>query len=261
MSGAILSGLLENAEGFGAVSATTRSAASRDALPSGTAESVALADEPEANQRLAAASDVVVLGVKPAQILELASDIADSLRPGTLVISVAAGITIEALESRLPGGVAVVRSMPNTPSHVGLGVTGIAAGTAASDEHVDLARRIFEAVGDVLVVDEEQIDPLSAISGSGPAYVYLFAEAWTQVALDLGFTPEQAAVMVQGTFRGASELMHRSDDEPSELRRRVTSPKGTTEQLIAVLQQAELEPLFARAADAAIKRAKELAGE
>lgn len=261
MSGAILSGLLENAEAFGAVSATTRSAASRDALPSGTAESVALADEPGANQRLAAASDVVVLGVKPAQIGDLASEISESLRPGTLVISVAAGITIAALESRLPDSVAVVRSMPNTPSHVGLGVTGIAAGSAATDEHVELARSIFEAVGDVLVVEEDQIDPLSAISGSGPAYVYLFAEAWTQVALDLGFTAEQAAVMVQGTFKGASELMVRSDDEPSELRRKVTSPKGTTEQLIKVLQDAELEPLFARAADAAIARAKELAAE
>ena len=259
MSGAILEGLLAHAAEFGPISATTRSRESRDALPDGVAEAVALADEPGANVRLAAAADVVVLGVKPAQIGDLASEIADALRPGTLVISVAAGITIAALESKVGQSVPVVRAMPNTPSLVGLGVAGIAGGTSAEQQHLDVASRIFAAVGEVLVIDEAQIDPLSAISGSGPAYVYLFAEVWTQVALDLGFTAEQAETMVQGTFRGASEMMVRSDDEPSELRRRVTSPKGTTEQLIAVLQDADLEPLFARAAQAAIARAAELA--
>lgn len=261
MSGAILAGLLEHADDFGSISATTRSAASRDALPSGVAEAVALADEPGANARLAGEADVVVLGVKPAQIVDLASEIADALRPGTLVISVAAGISIATLEAALGEGVAVVRAMPNTPSLVGLGVAGLAAGSAAGDAEVAVATRIFEAVGDVLVVAEDQIDPLSAISGSGPAYVYLFAEIWTQVALDLGFTPGQAATMVQGTFRGASEMMVRSDDEPSELRRRVTSPKGTTEQLIRVLDEADLGPVFAKAAAAAIARARELSGE
>lgn len=261
MSGAILAGLLEHADDFGSISATTRSVASRDALPSGVAEAVALADEPGANVRLAGEADVVVLGVKPAQIVDLASEIADALRPGTLVISVAAGISIATLESALGEGVAVVRAMPNTPSLVGLGVAGLAAGSVAGEAEVAVATQIFEAVGDVLVVAEDQIDPLSAISGSGPAYVYLFAEIWTQVALDLGFTPEQAATMVQGTFRGASEMMVRSDDEPSELRRRVTSPKGTTEQLIRVLDEADLGPVFAKAADAAIGRARELSGE
>lgn len=258
MSGAILEGLLAHADEFGSISATTRSVESRDALPNSVAEAVALADEPGANQRLAADADVVVLGVKPAQIGDLASEIASSLRPGTLVISVAAGITIATLEAAVGAGIPVVRAMPNTPSLVGMGVAGIAGGSAAEDAHLDIASRIFAAVGDVLVIDEAQIDPLSAISGSGPAYVYLFAEVWTKVALELGFTEEQAATMVQGTFRGASEMMVRSDDVPSELRRRVTSPKGTTEKLIGVLQDADLEPLFAAAAQAAIARAAEL---
>ena len=118
---------------------------------------------------------------------------------------------------------------------------------------------MFEAVGEVIVLDESQIDALSTISGSGPAYVFLLIEELTKTAERMGFTAEQAATMVQGTFRGATELLAADGSEPAELRRRVTSPKGTTEQAIGVLQEADLGAVFDRATAAALARAQELA--
>jgi pyrroline-5-carboxylate reductase len=149
--------------------------------------------------------------------------------------------------------------MPNTPSTVGLGVTGVAAGSRAGDDELAIVSALFATVGDVVVVPEAQLDPLSAISGSGPAYVFLLIEQLETAARELGFDAEQAAVMVRGTFRGASELLAASDVDPAELRRRVTSPKGTTERAVAVLQEADLAAVFERAARAAIARAAEIA--
>ncbi|MFA4840677.1 MAG: pyrroline-5-carboxylate reductase dimerization domain-containing protein, partial [Agrococcus sp.] len=131
-------------------------------------------------------------------------------------------------------------------------------------DDVALVARVFEAVGEVIVLEEPQIDALSTISGSGPAYVFLLIEELTGTAERMGFTPEQAATMVQGTFRGASELLAADGSvpmtaRPAELRRRVTSPKGTTERAVAVLQDARLGDVFDRATAAALARARELA--
>jgi len=153
----------------------------------------------------------------------------------------------------------VLRSMPNTPAVVGRAVTGLAAGTRSSAGDLALARSLFETVGTVLEVPESKIDALGTISGSGPAYVFYFVEELTRTAVDLGFTPEEAAIMVNGTFLGASELLAASAVRPDELRRRVTSPKGTTERAIEVLQTADLKALFDRATAAALARTKELA--
>ena len=190
---------------------------------------------------------------------DLLREIADSLEPGTVVVSVAAGVTVATFESLLPDSVAVIRSMPNTPAVVGRAVTGVSAGTRSGDADLEIAVSLFETVGQVLVVPESQLDALSTISGSGPAYVFHLIEQLTATAVDKGFTPEQAAVMVQGTFRGASELLAASDVDPAELRRRVTSPKGTTERAVAVLEEAHLKEVFDRATDAALARARELA--
>lgn len=261
MSGAILAGLVRS--GSGRVLATNRTrekaAALAEAHAAADVVAIALEAEPDGNRRAAAEADLVVLGVKPYGIVDLAREIADDLRPGAVVVSIAAGTPIAAIEAVLPEGVAVVRAMPNTPSHVGLGVTGVAGGTRASDEQVALAVRLFEAVGEVLVVDEGQIDALSTISGSGPAYVFLLIEELTATATRMGFSPEQAATMVQGTFRGASELLAAEGLDPAELRRRVTSPKGTTERAVGVLQEAQLGEVFDRATAAALARAQELA--
>lgn len=262
MSGAILQGLVARGlvgEGAASARATNRTRAKADALRQPGVEAIALEAEPGGNRRAVDGAGIVVLGVKPAQIVDVAREVADALAPGAVVVSVAAGTPISAIEAVLHEGQPVVRAMPNTPSHVGRGVTGVAGGSAASDADVALVAEMFGAVGDVLVVDESQIDALSTISGSGPAYVFLLIEELQAAAERMGFTAEQAATMVQGTFRGAAELLADSGLEPAELRRRVTSPKGTTERAIAVLQDAGLGQAFDRATAAALARARELA--
>lgn len=261
MGRAILSGLLAPGVSVaGGVRVTNRSAA-RAAELADTHGVTAFAtdDDPEANRRAVEGAEIVIVAVKPAMVPDLLREIADSLAPGAVVVSVAAGVTVATFESLLPDSVSVVRSMPNTPAVVGKAVTGISAGTRTEPEDLALVRSLFETVGQVVEVPESQLDALSTISGSGPAYVFLLIEALTDAAVAKGFTPEQAAILVNGTFLGASTMLAASDDDPAELRRRVTSPKGTTERAIAVLAEADLPALFARATDAALARARELA--
>lgn len=259
MGGAILHGVV--ASGLaGPVVVTNRSAASAAALaalPGVT--SIALEAAPAGNATAAGGADIVLVGVKPAMVPEVLAEIAPRLRPGAVVVSLAAGVTIDTFERALGPDAIVLRSMPNTPALVGKGVTGLAPGTRAGAAQVALVRALFETVGTVIEVPESQIDELSTISGSGPAYVFLLIEELTRAAVGKGFTIDQARVMVEQTFAGASALLAESGEDPAELRRRVTSPKGTTERAIAVLQDADLEGLFARATDAALVRAKELA--
>lgn len=261
MAGAVLAGLLKpEVVVDGGIRTTNRSAAKAAelaALEGVTA--FATEDDPEANRTAVRGAAIVVVAVKPAMVPDLLAEVADALEPGTLVISVAAGVTIATFESLLPPTVAVIRSMPNTPAVVGRAVTGLSAGTRSSAEQLALAVALFETVGSVLVIPEEQIDALSTISGSGPAYVFYLIEQLTATAVAKGFTPEQAALMVNDTFLGASELLAASGENPAELRRRVTSPKGTTERAIAVLEGAGLTALFDEATDAALARARELA--
>lgn len=257
MGGAVLQGVLA-AHPEASITATNRSAEKAAALPAAVT-SIALQAAPDGNRTAAAAADIVFIGVKPAMVPDLLREIAPALRPGTVVVSLAAGVTIATFEQLLPQGTAVVRSMPNTPATVGRAVTGIAAGSHADERAMAAVEAVFSTCGDVLTVAEEQIDALSTVSGSGPAYVFLLIEALTAAAVGKGFTPEQAALMAQQTFIGAAALLEASGADPAELRRRVTSPKGTTERAIAVLQDGGLEDLFARATDAALARARELA--
>ncbi|NQX13125.1 pyrroline-5-carboxylate reductase [Microbacteriaceae bacterium VKM Ac-2855] len=261
MGRAILSGLLApNVTIDGGVRVTNRNAA-KAAEWSGhpVVSAYATATDAEANLAAVRGASVVLVAVKPYMVPDLLDEIAPALEPGAVVVSVAAGVTVATFEAHLPASVAVVRSMPNTPAVVGKAVTGISAGTRSSAEDLALVRSLFETVGEVLEVPESQLDALSSISGSGPAYVFLLIEQLTAAAVAKGFTPEQAAVMVNGTFLGASELLVTSGEDPAELRRRVTSPNGTTERAIAVLADAGLDALFATATDAALARARELA--
>ena len=259
MGGAILSGLVASGAAE-RIAVTNRTAAKAEALaglPGVT--SIALADRPDGNLEAAASADIVLVGVKPAMVPDLLREIAPALREGAIVVSLAAGVTIATFEEILGPDAIVLRSMPNTPAVVGKAVTGLAAGTNATAEHVAVVRRLFETVGAVIEVPETQIDELSTISGSGPAYVFLLIENLTDAAVGKGFTREQARLMAEQTFIGASALLDATGEDPAELRRRVTSPKGTTERAIAVLQDARLDDAFARATDAALARAKELA--
>ena len=257
MGGAILRGLRQPAVSVDGLRATTRSESSAAALRAEGVEARATEHDSDANRWAVADARLVLLGVKPAQITALLAEVGPSLHPEALVVSVAAGITTEALQAVVPNP--VVRAMPNTPALIGRGVTGVSGGSRATAAHLALADDLFRTVGTVVELPESQIDALSTISGSGPAYVFLLIEELTRAAEAMGFEPDVAALLVQQTFSGASLLIEATGDDPAELRRRVTSPKGTTERAIAVLQDARLAELFERAARAAQERARQLA--
>jgi pyrroline-5-carboxylate reductase len=214
----------------------------------------------EANIKAVKGAGIVVLALKPDVIPAVLKKISDHVEAGTVVISIAAGVTIATIESLLPDTVSVIRIMPNTPALVGKGVSGISAGSRGTIRDVNLAKTLFETVGSVLTVPESQIDEVTSISGSGPAYVFYLIEQLTAVAEHKGFTPAQAALLVNGTFRGASELLAGSEKSPQELRQLVTSPKGTTAAAVSVLEESGIRAIFEKATEAAVRRAKELAG-
>lgn len=261
MARAVLAGLLKPGVTVdGGIRVTNRTAAKAAELAD-TEGVTAYATEVDADANLKAidGAQIVIVAVKPYMVADLLAEIGTSLAPGTLVLSVAAGVTINTFESLLPDSVHVIRTMPNTPAVVGMAVTGISAGTRSSQADLELTSALFATVGDVLVVPENKLDALSTISGSGPAYVFYLIEQLTETAISKGFTPEEAAVMVNGTFLGASALLAVSDKSPSELRRQVTSPAGTTERAVWELEKGGLKELFDTATDAALARAKELA--
>lgn len=261
MAGAILGGLLSPRVSVeGGIRVTSRSSATAAKYADvASVTAYAADDDTDANRRAVRGAKLVVLAVKPYLVPEVLAEVAGDLEPDAVVVSVAAGVTVATMEAALPASVAVVRTMPNTPAQVGRGVTGVSRGTRATDHDAALVRSLFETVGAVVEVPESQLDALSTISGSGPAYVFLLIEEFTKTAVAKGFTPEQAKLLVEQTFLGASELLAATGEDPAELRRRVTSPKGTTEKAIEVLQAAALSDVFDRATDAALARARELA--
>jgi len=263
MGRAILNGLLapelERSFSVAVTNASAASASQWDAHPHVTA--YAVETHPDANRRALEGARVVIAAVKPWLMTDLLAEIGPALEPGTIVVSVAAGIPTSTLERALPEHVAVLRAMPNTPALIGRGVTGVCAGSNASDADTALVRELFAAVGDVVVVDETQMDALGALSGSGPAYVFYFAEQLLAAAHNLGFSQEDARTLVLGTLSGAAELLIDSGEDPAALRRQVTSPNGTTEQAIATFERGELGALVSKALDAAIRRSQEIADE
>lgn len=263
MGRAILSGLLDPSAMLDVHVRVTNSSAEKaavwDDVERVTAFSVEVLET--ANQEAVRDAEVVILAVKPWQVLPLLEEISGSLSAHSVVVSVAAGVTTAAMEARLPESVSVIRAMPNTPAVIGRGVTGLSEGSRVSSQQLSLVTQLFEAVGEVVVVPQDRIDALSAVSGSGPAYVFFFVERMIDAARAVGLSEEEASALVRGTFSGAAELLVRSGEDAQELRRRVTSPKGTTEQAIAVMADAHLETLFEEALRAAMRRSAELAAE
>lgn len=254
MGGAILDGLIATSPDVRVRATTSTTFAKRPGV-----DTRSLADDPEANRWAVDGSTIVVVGVKPFAVVDLLETLGDALAPDALVVSVAAGLTTATMESIVPNP--VIRAMPNTPALVGKGVTGIAAGCRATPSDMARARTLFDAVGWVLEVPEDRIDALSTISGSGPAYVFHAIEKWTAAAIRLGFNESDARGLVEKTFDGAVALLAQSEFDPAELRRRVTSPNGTTERAVAILDAAHLDDVFTHAAEAALARAGEIARE
>lgn len=259
MGGAILSGLIAAGSSPDSIKASTATTSSAQALTkkfSIKAFSAEASDK--ANLDAAADADIVLIAVKPLKVLETLNQIKDGIKQGALVVSVAAGITTAAMEEVVGSRAAVIRAMPNTPSIVGHGVTGIAKGASASDEQMTIAKQLFETVGQVLVVDEDKINALSTISGSGPAYVFYFAEKLINAAKKMGFSDKEANLMVRATLLGSATLLAASTESPETLRAQVTSPNGTTMQATGVFDKADLEKIFIDATEAALSRAIEL---
>lgn len=262
MGGAILRGVVASGietDGIFATNRTATKAASLAGLDGVT--SIALEERTDGNAWAASQARVVLVGVKPAMVPDLLTEIAPSLRDDAIVVSLAAGVRLETFARHLGEGVSAVRSMPNTPATVGRAVTGLAAAPGVAEEDFAIVQRLFEQVGAVIAMPEEQIDALGTISGSGPAYVYLLIEELTKAAVAKGFAEADAKRMVEQTFIGATALLEASGQDPTALRLAVTSPKGTTERAIGVLQDAGLADLFTRATDAALARSHELAGD
>jgi pyrroline-5-carboxylate reductase len=202
--------------------------------------------------------DVIVLAVKPQNIDEVLAGLKGHLKPEQLVLSIAAGVKISTITDGL-GHRNVVRSMPNTPAQIGLGVSGWTATAEVTEEQKDRARTVLGAMGkEIYFGDEDYLDMVTAVSGSGPAYVYLFAESLIDAAVGLGLAKHDAEVLVLQTMLGAANLMQKSDKPPAELRRNVTSKGGTTERALQVFQESDLAGIVGRAVKAACLRAKEL---
>lgn len=262
MGTAILSGMVRHGIKKEHIKATTRKVESADALAKKFGVTAYATEyQPNANSLAVEGAQIILLAIKPANVIEVLEQIKPVMVKDALVISVAAGVTTQTIESYLPESVSVIRAMPNTPALIQLGVTGISVGSRTSSKQLAVAVELFSAVGKTVVLAESQIDALSTISGSGPAYVFYFIEEFISTAKAMGFSQEDAYLLVTQTFLGASELITQTQGDPAELRRAVTSPNGTTMKAVAVLEEGNLHELFLKATTAALARAKEISQE
>jgi pyrroline-5-carboxylate reductase len=213
------------------------------------------------NQEAAAGKDVVVLAVKPQNLAVAAGELAVSLKPAQLVLSILAGKNLNTLTRSL-GHERIVRAMPNTPAQIGAGVSAWTATAGVTEKQKEQARAILGAMGrEIYFDDEKYLDMATAVSGSGPAYFFLMAEAMSGAAQNIGLSPEAAGALVAETMLGAARLLKASGKAPAELRRGVTSPGGTTAAAIDVFEKGGFSGLIAEAVRAAYKRAQELGSE
>jgi pyrroline-5-carboxylate reductase len=211
------------------------------------------------NEQAVAEADTVILVVKPQDMADLLDEIRDSLKPDTLVISLAAGVDTASIEARLPDGVAVVRVMPNTPAQVDEGMAAISAGSHSDAEHLDRVTEILSATGKVVTVPERYQDAVTAISGSGPAYLFFVVEAMIEAGVHLGLPRDIATQLVVQTMLGSAKLLRETGEHPTVLRERVTSPGGTTAAAVRQLEDHKVRAAFIGAMEAARDRSRELA--
>ena len=202
---------------------------------------------------------LVVIAVKPQDFDALLGEVAPALSSQQTVLSVAAAITTAQIESRLDSGVPVVRAMPNAPSTVHEGIAGLAAGAHADDEHLELAESVLAHLGRVVRLPESAMDAVTAVSGSGPAYFALLAEAMIEAGILLGLSREVSTQLVVQTMLGTAKLLRDEEMHPVDLREAVTSPGGTTIRAIRVLEQEGVRAAFLNAIQAAMERSQELA--
>lgn len=211
------------------------------------------------NADAAKTSSIIVIVVKPQDMSALLDEISSFVQPGTLVVSLAAGITTSLLESKLPSGTAVVRVMPNTPALVDEGMAALSAGNHCGPDQLEQAVRLLESVGKAVVVPEKYQDAVTAISGSGPAYMFYVVEAMIEAGVVLGLPRAVAHDLVVQTMVGAAVLLRETGEHPTVLRENVTSPAGTTAAALRELDDHKVRAAFITAMEAARDRSRELA--
>ncbi|MGP4712637.1 MULTISPECIES: pyrroline-5-carboxylate reductase [unclassified Psychrobacter] len=258
MAQALISGLIGCGVNPKLVTVADPSSEIRQAL---TAKGINTVDPTEDATSAVISADVIVLAVKP-QVMKMVVSAFTEVLDKQLIISVAAGLSTDILSAMLGGYSNIVRAMPNTPAMIQMGATGLYASAATNDDDKQLAEAVMAASGLVMWVDsEEHMHAVTAVSGSAPAYVFYFIESMIDGAVDLGLSRKQASALAMQTMLGASKMAMDSDDAPSELRRKVTSPNGTTQAAIESMQANEIGRQIAEAMQACYQRSEALSDE
>ncbi|MCX7964929.1 MAG: pyrroline-5-carboxylate reductase [Candidatus Sumerlaea chitinivorans] len=213
------------------------------------------------NREVIEFADIVIFAVKPFHVADVCAEIADLARSDQLFVSICAGIRSSFIEKRLGGTPRVIRVMPNTPALIGCGATAISAGRYARADDIETVRRLFDAIGITVVLEEDLLDVVTGLSGSGPAYVFCFAECLIQAAQKLGLPDDAATKLVLQTLYGASKMALESGKPLAELRQAVTTKGGTTEAGLRVLSEGGFSTLVEKCVEAATCRSRELSGE
>jgi len=208
--------------------------------------------------KVPAAAQIVVLSVKPQILSRVLDEIADTVSSDALVISIAAGIPVAAIQSRLAGGTRVVRAMPNTPALVDAAATAIAGGEHARESDLEDAKRIFDSIGLTVILDESQLDAVTGLSGSGPAYVFLILEALSDAGVKVGLSRRTAQLLAAQTVLGSAKLLLETNEHPGRLKDMVTSPGGTAITGLHTLENGGVRTTLMNAVEAATRRSREL---
>jgi len=210
------------------------------------------------NREIVQRSGLVVLSVKPQIMDKILREVGEHMKPGTLVVSIAAGVDTATIEEAVADGVRVVRAMPNTPALVGAGATAIAAGKHASETDLATAKALFDAVGITVELDESHLDAVTGLSGSGPAYIFLILEALADAGVKVGLSRRNAQRLAAQTVMGSAKMLLETDEHPGKLKDMVTSPGGTAIAGLHTLEEGGLRTTLINAVETATKRSREL---
>ena len=210
------------------------------------------------NREVVQRCGLIVLSVKPQILDKVLREVGDQLKPGTLIVSIAAGVDTATIEDAVPDGVRVIRAMPNTPALVGAGATAVSGGKHASEADLATARALFDAVGITVELDESHLDAVTGLSGSGPAYIFLILEALADAGVKVGLSRRNAQRLAAQTVMGSAKLLLETDEHPGKLKDMVTSPGGTAIAGLHTLEEGGLRTTLINAVETATKRAREL---
>lgn len=219
---------------------------------------IRVALEPEDRERFVRDADLVVVAMKPKDVRQAFGEFSAWLRPEQLLVSVVAGLSLDTIHLLVPEGMPVVRTMPNTSSTIGLGATGLCSSESVTPPLLDMALAMFKAIGTVSIVPEAMMNMVNGISGSGPAYVYYFMEAMIAYGVEGGLTPELAKELTVQTVLGAAAMVKATGEDPAELRRKVTSPNGTTQAAVEVFERQGLGETVGAGIRRCVERAAEI---